>query len=360
METSMSGTATGRDQDLDLLSRQVTLSSRVGIPMFAGMAAMVYRDHGTAELFHVWTRMMGGAQSALLRDGMRKLGISSDEPPAVQVGKYHYFSNILGGLILEYIEESPQKVWLRYRGPYQMMPSIAAIAFPPTIRRHQFSTWHARNRHFLGYPRLGWVYTKTTLEGDPYDEGYFIEYDHDINDVEADGSEVVRNTPEFDLSTAPQLDPVAWPMVRQLKARRNYALGYVGTTTRALTAMYGELEASHMIDKTVRIIATQLGREWIRDLQIEGTNLDAAVALTTGLLNALGQEYTLVPKGDRHVRIVVRPSRPFDALTFELRTAFSSLFQTCIRHMSGRIRCTLLNEGENDVYDLEETDSWLW
>ena len=358
----MSGIASERAQDDDLarLSRSTTLSSRVGIPMFAGFAAMVYRDHGTTELFEVWSRMMGGAQSALLRDGMRKLGISSDEPPAVQVGKYHYFSNILGGLILEYVEESPQKVWLRYRGPYQMMPSIAAIAFPPTIRRHQFSMWHARNRHFLGYPRLGWVYTKTTLEGDPYDEGYFIEYDHDINDVEADGSAVVRDTPEFDPDRAPQLDPVAWPEVRRLKARRNYALGYVATTTHALMAMYGELEASHMIDKTVRIIATQLGREWIRDLQIEGSDLGAAAALVTGLMTALGQNYTLEPQGDRRVRILVRPSRPFDALTAELRAAFAPLYQTCIRHMSGRIRCTFVSVGDSDAYDIEETDGWLW
>ena len=293
-------------EDIGRLRVDCVLGSKVGIGIFSGLAAMAYRDHGERDLFEVWRRLMSGAQSDRLLDGMRKLGIRDDEPPAVRAAKYHYFSNNLGGLNLEYIEESPKKVWLRYRGPYQMMPGIAAIVFPPTLRRFQFSSWHPKNRHFLNQPRLGWVYTKTTLEGDPYDEGYFIEYDHDINDTIADGSEVVLHTPEFDSSRAPTLDPVAWPEARQLKARRNYALGYVALALEILMSMYGQLEARHMVDKTMKILATQNGVEWIGFLGIRGTDLAASVELTSALLRAQGQEIstrivsptrTIVPGG---------------------------------------------------------------
>src|SRR5258708_4359918 len=118
--------------DIERLRVDCVLGSKIGISIFSGLAAMAYRDHGTKDLFEVWRRLMSGAQSDRLLDGMRKLGIEDDEPPAVRAAKYHYFSNNLGGLNLEYIEESPKKVWLRYRGPYQMMPGITAIVFPPT------------------------------------------------------------------------------------------------------------------------------------------------------------------------------------------------------------------------------------
>lgn len=355
-------TKVARDEDLEQLRRDCMLSSSVGIPLFSSLPAMVFRAHDRSEWFEVWGLILGGAQSGLLREGMRKLGIRDDEPPAVQAGKYHYLSNILGGLRLEYIEESEKKVWLRYRGPYQMMPNISAIAFPPTLRRHQFSTWHARNRHFLGYPRLGWVYTKTALEGDPYDEGYFIEYDHDIDDVIADGSAVVRHTPEFDPAKAPKLDPAQWPESRQLKARRNYALGYVAQSTQALLDVFGELETCHMIDTAVRILAMQLCRDWIADLEITDTDFDACVALVTGLMRALGQPYQVERLGDRHVRLVVPRARPFDTFPVEVRAAYAPLYETCIRFLSGRVRWTFAggDEGEPDVFEMEEADHWLW
>lgn len=359
---SRRGSDVANAENVDELRASCYLGSKVGITLFSSLAAMTFREHGTADLYEIWGRILGGAQSDLLRDGMRKLGIRDDEPPAVQAAKYHFFSNNLGGLNLEYIEESPQKVWLRYRAPYLMMPGIAAIAFPATLRRHQFSSWHPKNRHYLGYPRLGWVYTKTTLEGDPYDEGYFVEYDHDITDTQADGRAVVEHTPEYDPRLAPQLDPVMWPEVRQLKARRNYGLGYVVTTSQALQAMYGDLETRQMIDKAVRIVATQCGPEWIRDLAVEGSGLSAATRLVSGLLGALAQEFSVTEPAPNRVQFKVRPSRPFDGFSSGLRVAYSALFQTVIRHVSGRIRLTFTpsSNGGFDVYDIVEADRWLW
>jgi hypothetical protein len=354
--------AHGETDDLEQLRKDVMLGWKIGIVTFSGLAAMTFREHGTADLYNIWQRLLGGAQSDRLREGMRRLGIREDEPPAVQAAKYHFFSNNLGGLNLEYIEESPKKVWIRYRTPYYMMPGLSAIAFPATLRRAQFSAWHPKNRHFLGYPRLGWVYTKTPLEGDPYDEGYFIEYDHDITDAEADGSAVVTSTPEYDPAKAPKLDPQEWPEARRLKARRNYAMGYAAQSFQLVMSIYGQLEARHMIEKTSRILAAQYGHEWINDLQIHASDMEAVVELLTGMLSGLGQEFTVTRVSKSLVKILHTPSRGFEQLTTDLRQAYFSLYETTTRHISGRMRVEwhLADGGKVDEWTVEDVGRWIW
>ena len=48
--------------------------------------------------------------------GLEKLGLQ-DTPAAIACAKYHYFSNQLGGVSVEYLEESPKKAWIRYPPP---------------------------------------------------------------------------------------------------------------------------------------------------------------------------------------------------------------------------------------------------
>ena len=96
--------------------------------------------------------------------GLEKLGLR-EEPDAVACAKYHYFSNQLGGVSVEYLEESPRKAWIRYPPPRWIWYGTAICAIPSPVNRAMLYGWHAHNGVTLGNPRLGFVCTGTTVDG---------------------------------------------------------------------------------------------------------------------------------------------------------------------------------------------------
>ena len=208
-------------------------------------SAIAIRELGAAALHKLWFDVLCNHQVDRYREGLEKLGIHED-PPAVVAAKYHYYTNLIGGLDMEYCEESDRKVWIRYKAPMWVYDGVGMLAMPGGLRRTIFSAWHPRNGRLMGCPRLGYVGTKFIMEGEPYDEGYFFEYDHELGPEEIYCVEPVTTTPEFDPETAPKLDPDTWPEERLLRARRNFSSGYAHETVNALLASHGEmLGASH-------------------------------------------------------------------------------------------------------------------
>lgn len=113
----------------------------------------------------------------------------------------------------------------------------------------------------MGCPRLGWVSTKFIMEGDPYDEGYFLEYDHDLVPDEIMRDEVVTHTPECDPANVPTLDPVQWPQARKLKAKRKYFPGCVRTPLEVLYSMSGTAVTHYIVEQTLRCLPIQYTHE---------------------------------------------------------------------------------------------------
>lgn len=190
--------------------------------------------------------MLGQQQKGFYLRGLRKLGIRDDEPPA----KYHYLSNQIAGLSMEYIEETPKKVWIRYNPPWGT--GMAMLAIPGSITRALTTAWHARNGALMGCPRLGWVSTKFSPEMEACLEGYFIEYDHDVMPGEEWRFDPVTRTPEFEASKAPRLDPQAWPEERLLKAMRDNARDYCKGTIEALFQIFGQQTTSFLLKQAMR------------------------------------------------------------------------------------------------------------
>ncbi|MGH6953111.1 MAG: hypothetical protein ACREGL_02950, partial [Alphaproteobacteria bacterium] len=219
--------------DIARLRRDCELAWRIWARQMGGMQIVLLRERGAEALASFKLALLGAHQGEHYLDGLRKLGISND-PPAVAAAKYHYLSNTIGGLRLEYVEESPRKAWIRYLAPNPFYDGSALLAVPASVQRAVFAAWHARNAERMGCPRLGYVCTKVYQDGEPYDEGYFIEYDHDIGPGDAVRYEQVAASPEFDPERAPRLDPAAWPEARLLKAKRKYAGAYVRTVALSL------------------------------------------------------------------------------------------------------------------------------
>jgi hypothetical protein len=115
--------------------------------------------------------------------GLDKLGLAG-LPAAVASAQYHYLSNLIGGVRVEYIGEGERKAWIRYPPPRWIWQGTAICAIPSEVSRAMLRGWHAENGVSLGNPRLGFVCTKQTVDGQDALEGYFLEHDRALGPAE--------------------------------------------------------------------------------------------------------------------------------------------------------------------------------
>ncbi|MCG5213632.1 hypothetical protein [Streptosporangium sp. KLBMP 9127] len=353
----MSTSNTGEPAELRASS---ALSTMFYSKVFSALTAITFREKGEAAVNDLWFRVLTSHQGDRYAEGLKKLGIHED-PPAVAAAKYHYFTNIIGGLDMEYAEESPRKVWIRYRAPMWMYSGVALIAMPASIRRTVFSSWHPRNGRYMGCPRLGYVGTKFSMEGDPYDEGYFIEHDHELTEDETMRFEVVARTPEFDPARAPVLDPELWPEARILKARPKFSAGYVRSTVECLYERYGALTTHQLVRSAMRMLAIQLTPELTAKAGVEGTTVADIAGFHHALVSATRRDATLERVDERTFRLLVRSANPFDAShPAELRSAFFEFHSAATRMLNGHVASDFTIRDGVDVWEFTDTGRWLW
>src|SRR6478735_4287558 len=101
---------TVNDADLPALRTACENAWLVWLRQTGGMQLMIMREKGVDALERFKIVILGLHQEGHYLEGLKKLGIGGD-PPAVAAAKYHYLSNRIGGLGLEYAEESPKKAW---------------------------------------------------------------------------------------------------------------------------------------------------------------------------------------------------------------------------------------------------------
>ena len=189
----------------------------------------ILREKGERDLAAFKYTILRRHQRSHFLPGVDKLGIDRGLPPAVIAGRYHYFSNTIGGLTMELCrgdaEEGLDPATCR---PAWSFPGQSLFAVPASVERAMFAGWHPFNGRSLGTRRLGFVVTKVYQEGEPYDEGYFLEHDRELDDDECLRFQAVTSSPDFNPQTAPRLDPAVWPEDRLVKAKRNCRAGLRG------------------------------------------------------------------------------------------------------------------------------------
>jgi len=326
---------------------------------FSGLLLATLRSHGADVLDHLWSALLRSHQEKYYVAGLQKLGIANDTP-ARAAAKYHYFSNALGGLKMHYVEETPKKVWIRYLAPSWTYPGTALHALPKGIRRTVFSTWHPRNGELMGCLRLGWVCTKLIDEGDPYDEGYFIEHDRDLKPNERAKFERADITPEFTPGSAPVLDTSAWPETRLLRANRNYAGQYVRDTVDQLDRLLGEAPTCEIVAHTMRVLAAQYIQELADDLSIEASRAEGLARLHAELHRVCGGSCQMEGISPTTWRLTLDAIRPFPAPSEGLRRA---LFEFQINSggvLNGHLQLTRESAGAGERWTIEDTGRWIW
>jgi hypothetical protein len=223
---------------------------------FTGLILTVITRRGTADAAEFVFRIFRRQQQERFLPGLEKLGLSG-LPPAVAAAQYHYLSNWIGGVCVEYMVESDRKAWIRYPPPRWIWRGTAICGVPGEVSRAMLRGWHANNGVSLGNPKLGFVCTKQTVDGQDGLEGYYYEYDHALDVDQRLVFARHLEAPMFDAAKAPALPVSSWPKPRLEKAYRNYAMEYVRTAAPVAVQLFGPEDAGFLLHRTGKLIGMQ-------------------------------------------------------------------------------------------------------
>jgi hypothetical protein len=232
-----------------------------------------------------------------------KLGLAG-MPPAVACAAYHYLSNSIGGVTVEFMRESDRKAWVNFVPPRWIYPGASICGVPSEVSRAFLRGWYAQNGVSLGNPRLGFVCTAQTTDGQHGLAGYFLEHDRELAAEERLTFRPGELAPPFDPAAVPRL-PDAWTPERLAKAQRNYAMEYIRSGLPRLAEIFGPAEAAHLGRVTGRLVGAQLYRETAALLGIAPGGAEAFGAYMAALAGGEGDAATVSQEGG--VVLVHRP-----------------------------------------------------
>jgi hypothetical protein len=197
-----------------------------------------------------------------------KLGLT-DMPDAPACAAYHYLSNRVGGVDVEYMAESDAKAWVRFPPPRWVFDGTAICAIPTDVSRGMLRGWYARNGVSLSNLRLGFVCTSQTMDGQHGLSGYFEEGAKDLDPDERLTFRPGEQPPRYVEAAAPVLPIDQWPMERLIKAKRNYAIEYIRTGLPRMAELFGPVDAAFLGRITGRLIGAQYYKQIAAGLDVK-------------------------------------------------------------------------------------------
>jgi hypothetical protein len=259
---------------------------------FTGLILTMVARRGTTDAAEFVFRVFRRQQQERFLPGLEKLGLTH-LPPAVTAAQYHYLSNWIGGVCVEYMYESDRKAWIRYPPPRWIWKGTAICGIPSEVSRAMLRGWHSHNGVSLGNPRLGFVCTKQSVDGQDGLEGYYCEYDHAIEIDQRLVFAPQLEAPLFDPAAAPALPIESWPKPRLERAYRNYAMDYVRTAAPVVVQLFGPDEARHLLHRTGKLIGMQYFDEIARCFASDRGSSAAFATFLRALLEAQGDTANL-------------------------------------------------------------------
>jgi hypothetical protein len=282
--------------------------------------------------------------------GLTKLGLDR-LPPAVACAQYHYLSNQVGGVKTEYARESDRKAWVRYPPPRWIWYGASICGIPSRVNAAMLHGWHGYNGVTLGNPRLGFVCTGQTVDGDAGLEGYYLEHDRDLAPDERVRFARGERMPAFDPAAAPRLDPGAWPPERLDTVIARYAMEYVRTTLPVVLTLLGPDDTRALLGHAARLIGMQYHDETARLLEIDDRGAEPFARYLAALAEAQGEAVEVTTgRGRASVRLrgwrLVRGLEPLDPAAFE---AWTELWRGALAAHDRRLRLDAARETSGDV-----------
>ncbi len=234
-----------------------------------GLMLTVSSRRGAADAAEWVFRVFRHQHHEKFLSSFKKLGLEG-LPDAVACAAYHTLSNQIGGVAVEFMRESDAKAWVHFVPPRWIYPDAAICGIPSEVSRAMLRGWYAQNGVSLRNPRLGFVCTAQTTDGQHGLAGYFLEHDRDLAADERLQFRPGELPPPADPAAQPKLPVADWPPERLAKAERNYAMEYIRTGLPRLAEVFGPAEASHLGRVTAQLVGAQLYRETAAALQVSG------------------------------------------------------------------------------------------
>ena len=267
-----------------------------------GLLLMVVSRRGATAAAELVFRIFRRQQLEKFLPGLEKLGLRG-LPDAVACAQYHYLSNQVGGVKVEFIPESDRKSWVRYPPPRWIFDGAAICGIPSEVSRAMLHGWHGNNGVLLGNPRLGFVCTKQTVDGQPGLEGYYLEHDHALEPDQRLRFSPGEDAPDFDPALAPVLESTTWPEERLRKAYRNYAMDYLRTALPAAIELFGPAEGGHLTGLAARLIGMHYHDRVLEMLGGQGKDFLSQLAT---LLAGQGDEVEIERRGESRATGMLR------------------------------------------------------
>lgn len=262
-----------------------------------GLILTVVTQAGAAAAAELVFRLFRCQHREKFLPGLAKLGLDG-LPDAVAAARYHYLSNRIGGVRVEYIEEGPRKAWIRYPPPRWMWQGTAICAVPSAVSRAMLRGWHAQNGVSLGNPGLGFVCTKQTVDEQDALEGYFYDFGRALAPEERLRFSLGEEAPLFDPAAAPRLPEGEWSPERLAKARRNYAIDYVRSALPELYGLFGAERADALAGRAAYLVGMQLCEEIKAELGVSEGGAAGFAELFRRLAAAQGEEAGIAREGE--------------------------------------------------------------
>lgn len=267
----------------------VEAQARLHHQYFLGLQLMVSVEEGR-EVVGEWIfRLFRRQHNDKFLSSFGKLGLD-DLPHAVACAKYHVLSNGVGGVRVEYMEESDRKAWVRFRYPRWMYDGPAICGIPVEASRGFLKGWYAQNGVSLQNPRLGYVCVSEDLTGQFGLCGYFKEYDHDLAPEERLQFAPDEVPPPFDPEKQPSPPDEHWSAERLAKAARNYAMEYCRNGMRELAGVIGRDRAVAIGKRAARLTGLQQFRQMADALGCEDGGIAEAARFLSIAFQGMGDE----------------------------------------------------------------------
>ncbi len=322
-------------------SNAVEAVSRLYQAYITGLILTISIECGAATAGDWIFRLFRRQHEVRFLPGLEKLGLAS-LPDAVACAGYHYLANRIGGVEVQFMAESDRKAWVRFPPPRWFYDGAAICGVPSEVSRGMLRGWYAQNGVSLGNPRLGFVCTGQTTDGQPGLAGYFLEHDRDLAPEERLRFSPGEQPPKYDPDAAPVLDPGLWTEERRRKAKRNYALEYVRTGLTVLAEAIGPSRAAGLAAHAGRLIGMQIGPMAARLLEVEGEDPAAAARLLTALALAEGDTARCRPDGDGAIvdRDDIKLFKGLKAPASSLLDGWSGLLDGLAMSIAGHVAVT--------------------
>lgn len=271
------------DRQLNLIAAQADLHKQY----FIGLQLMVATREGPKVVGDWMYELFRRQHEEKFLSSFKKLGLDG-QSDAVAAAKYHALSNGVGGVTVEYMEESQTKAWVRYRYPRWWLDGPAVCGIPVEASQGFMRGWHAHNGVSLGNPRLGFVCVSEDMTGEFGLCGYFREFEHELSEQHRLQYAKGERPPEFRLTAQPHPPAAEWSQERLAKANRNYAIEFVRNGISALIRVVGRSRGVELGATAARLIGLQQYVHLARSVDAHDGDVHDAAHFLAAMFEGMG------------------------------------------------------------------------